>query len=252
MNAVAVRGRRRAVRGGPDERVCELDALANREQPGVHRGVDGRHVDLEGLGGGVQQDGIAERLRGRGEDEELRIGREPVEAPHVALFDLPGHMIALRQTEPAGELRGCPRAGKLEQGKWVAVALGDDLVADGRIQRADQIFEQERPRIVLAQRADRQLGQPGQNAVADARPGSAHERDPLGEEPTSDEAEDLQGRLIEPLRVFHEADERLLFGDLGEERQRGEPDEEPVGRLPLAQCEDRRQRVALGAGSRSR
>ena len=42
MDAVAVLRRRRAVGGGSDERVRELDALTDREQSGVHRGVDGR------------------------------------------------------------------------------------------------------------------------------------------------------------------------------------------------------------------
>ena len=32
----------------------ELDALSDCEQPGVYRGVDGLHVDLEGLGRGMK------------------------------------------------------------------------------------------------------------------------------------------------------------------------------------------------------
>ena len=79
VHAVAVLGRRRAVGGGPDERMGELDTPADREQPGVHRGVDSCHVDLERLGGRVEQDGIPEWLGRRGEDEELRVGRKPAE-----------------------------------------------------------------------------------------------------------------------------------------------------------------------------
>jgi hypothetical protein len=41
MDAAAVLGWGRAVCRGADERVRELDSLTDREQPGVHRGVDG-------------------------------------------------------------------------------------------------------------------------------------------------------------------------------------------------------------------
>ena len=76
MHAVAVVGGRRAVGGGADERVRELDAPADLEQPGVHRRVGRGHVDAERLGGTVEQRRVAERLRGGGEDEQLRLGGE--------------------------------------------------------------------------------------------------------------------------------------------------------------------------------
>ena len=88
----------------------------------------------------------------------------------------------------------------------------------------------------------------GEDVVAAARAGGKHERDPLGEEAPADESEDLCGGLVEPLRVVDDADERLLLGDLGEQRQRGEPDQEPVGRRAGAPAEHRRERVALGDG----
>ena len=91
-------------------------------------------------------------------------------------------------------------------------------------------------------------GRPGEDVVAAARPRGAHERDPLGEEPAGDEAEDLRRGVVEPLRVVDDADERLLLGDLGEQRQRREPDQEAVGCRRRAQPEHRRERVALRAG----
>ena len=54
--------------------------------------------------------------------------------------------------------------------------------------------------------------------------------------------------MIEPLSVVDDADERLLLGDLGEERERGESDQEPVGCRPRAEAEDRRERVVLREG----
>ena len=70
VDAVAVVGRGRAVGGGADERVRELDARTDGEQAGVHRRADDGHVDPERLGGTVEQHRVAEGLRGRGEDEQ--------------------------------------------------------------------------------------------------------------------------------------------------------------------------------------
>ena len=61
-------------------------------------------------------------------------------------------------------------------------------------------------------------------------------------------AEDLRGRLVEPLRVVDDADERLLLGDLGEQRQRGEPDQERSG---AGRRSDRRPSPARRAAGRA-
>ena len=91
-------------------------------------------------------------------------------------------------------------------------------------------------------------GSPDEHAVADARARRAHDSDPLGMETAGDETENLSGGVVEPLRVVDDADERLLLGDLGEQRQRGQPDQEPVGRSPRAQSEHRGERIALRIG----
>ena len=63
-----------------------------------------------------------------------------------------------------------------------------------------------------------------------------------------DETEDLRRGVVEPLRVVDNADQRLLLGDLGEQCQRGQPDQKPVGRRTGASAEHRRKRVALRDG----
>ena len=77
VHAVAVAGSSGAVGGGPDQWVRELDAASHLEQPGVRCRVGRRHLDAEARGGTVKQHRVAERLRGRGEDEQPRVGREP-------------------------------------------------------------------------------------------------------------------------------------------------------------------------------
>jgi len=128
------------------------------------------------------------------------------------------------------------------------VTLGDDLVADGGIERAVHVVQQQRTCLAVAEPFKGQLGQPGEDVVADARTRGADERNPLSEDAASDETEDLGGGLIEPLRVVHNADERLLVGDQGEQCQGAEPHQEPIRRRPGRLAEYRRERVALRGG----
>jgi hypothetical protein len=60
------------------------------------------------------------------------------------------------------------------------VALRDDLVADRGIQWAGHVVQQQRTRIAVPKPVDGQLGEPGEDVVADARARGAHEHDPLG------------------------------------------------------------------------
>ena len=54
--------------------------------------------------------------------------------------------------------------------------------------------------------------------------------------------------MVEPLRVVHEADERLRLGDVREQRQDREPDQERVGPRHGTEPKRRLQRVALRSG----
>ena len=129
------------------------------------------------------------------------------------------------------------------------MALGDDLVADRGVERAVHVVQQQRPRVAVA-RARR-------SATPGARRGRRR-RCPVRAAQTSAIRSARSRRatkpricaeaLVEPLRVVDDADERLLLGDLGEQRQRGEPDQEPVRRRAGAQAEHRRERVALRGG----
>jgi hypothetical protein len=80
MHTLALFGVGRAVGGGADERMGELDAPGDLEQPRVRGGVRRSRVQTEGLGGTVQEERVAERLGGGGEDEESRLGGESREA----------------------------------------------------------------------------------------------------------------------------------------------------------------------------
>ena len=128
------------------------------------------------------------------------------------------------------------------------MALRHDLIAHRRVQRSVQVVQQQRSGVAVGEPLEDQLGQLGEDVVTAPRAGRADDGDPFGEETTGDEPEDLRRRVVEPLRVVDDADQRLLLGDLGEQRQRCQADQEAVGRGARAQPEHRRQRIALRTG----
>ena len=69
------------------------------------------------------------------------------------------------------------------------------MLADRRVERAAQVVQQTaraRARIAFAESVDGQRLEPGEDVVADTGARCADERDRLGEEPASDEAENLR------------------------------------------------------------
>ena len=128
--------------------------------------IEATLAKAEGLGGTVEQHRIAQRLGGCDEDEQLRLGREQEQARRVALLDPADDGFACGKTESAGDLSGVPRAWQLEERERVAVALGDDLLQDGRIERPVHVLEQQRACIALVEPAERQLGKPREDVVA--------------------------------------------------------------------------------------
>ena len=240
MHAAPVVGGGRAVGGGPDQRVRELDPPAQLEQPAVLCRTRRREVDPEHPRGPVEQARVAERLGGSREDEQLRVGREQLEAPDVALLDPAGDRLTTGETEPAGETGDVPRTRQLEQGQRIAVTFRDDLVADAGVQRTGHAGQQQRASIAVTEALDVELGEPRENVIVGPRPRGAHDRDPLGEKAPGNEPQDLRRSLVEPLRVIDETDQRLLLGDLCEQRQRGESHQEPVRRRARAAAEHRR------------
>ena len=88
------------------------------------------------------------------------------------------------------------------------MTLDDDLFTDGGIQRAMHVAEEQGAGIAVAQSTDEQLGESGEDVVARRCAGGAHNYDPLGEQATADEGENLGGGLVEPLRVVDDANER--------------------------------------------
>src|SRR5581483_2767266 len=123
---------------------------------------------------------VAQRLCGRDQNEQPRVRRQLIEAMRIALFDLARYRLAVGQPEATGELGGAPGARQLEEGERIAVALGDDLVADREVERAVDVAEQQRARIAVSESVDGQLGESGEDVVTGSRACRTDERDALG------------------------------------------------------------------------
>ena len=72
--------------------------------------------------------------------------------------------------------------------------------------------------------------------------------DRLRPETARDEGQRLRRGRVEPLRVVHDADQRPLLRDVGQQAQDRQADEEPIRRVAVAQTERGAERVALRAG----
>ena len=75
--------------------------------------------------------------------------------------------------------------------------------------------------------------------------GREDQPDRVGGQPPGHEPQRLRGRLIQPLLVVDQADQRLFPGHLRQQAQHGQPDQEPVRRRPGGQAERGPQRIAL-------
>ncbi len=125
------------------------------------------------------------------------------------------------------------------------MTLEDELLADGGVERPVHVLQQQRPCVTVSEPLDREGWEPCEDVLADAGSGRADKCYPLGEEPAGDEAQNLRGRAIEPLRVVDKTDECLFIGGLGQKCECGEPDQKTVWCGAGGQSEEGPERIAL-------
>ncbi len=245
-----------------DQGVPEPHRLPDVQQPARLRRLGGLRVEpqlSQLVSDPPEQVRIAGGIRGCGEQQRLGVGRQGSGLAQVELFQGPAQRHRVGQRRIADQLGRTQLPSRLDERERVATGRGDDPRAHAEVQStADDRGEQA---------GRRRVGQAGESEVRQSRemvhasaatsaPSAArqlargeHHSDRVGVQAPGDERQDVGGLLVQPVRVVDHAEQRPRVGARGEQRQRGEADEEPVRRQRvLLEAEDQPQRVALRDG----
>jgi len=193
----------------------------------------------------MEEHWVTEGLGRRSKDEQSTVEGKLLDALDEAPLDLVRHRPTTRYSKPTGEIPSVPCARQLDERERVTATLSDDLVTDSRVERPAHVFEQQRSRVAFTEARYVQRRQPDEQVIAKAGPNRESEHHAFSQQTASDELEDLPRRLVEPMGIVDDADQRPLFRDVGEERQGREPDEKTIRHAPSGQAKDGRERVAL-------
>jgi hypothetical protein len=191
--------------------------------PGLHRGGDEQRLARRGgQVGELAGEGLLDPLAGR---------------------HRPDHRLAARQ------LIGAQRARDLGERERVAVRGGDQVRGDVVVDAVLGLAPQQLGRRRVVERCDRERLDAGERAddLAD-RAGRADQHDALGAQPARDEDQRVARRVVEPVHVVGEHDERPLLGGRGEQREHPGRDREAVERGRRLERQRAAQRARLDLG----
>jgi hypothetical protein len=205
----------RLVDGGARQGVPEAHAIADRQQALRLHLLRGRRRDPEPLGRAPEQQRIPERLGRRDQQQAPGVIRKPLELPDEALLDVPREVLRAEEAEATGQLGRRQPLWQLEQRERIPARLGDDPVADLRIQREPHRRVQQRAGVLVAQAVHHELGKVLE--LLDRLARGEHDPDRLRQQATGDEGERQCRRVIEPLRVIDCAQQRTLVGHFREQ-----------------------------------
>jgi hypothetical protein len=125
-------------------------------------------------------------------------------------------------------------------------ALRDEAVSHPRVDACQHHRVEKIAGSGVGQPLHVHLGKSGQHVwtVTDGE----DDRDWFGQQAPCHESHCLQGDLVEPLRIVHDAEQRLFGRCHGEQAQYGEPHQESVGSVPQPAAEGDVERRALRLG----
>ncbi len=238
----------RAVDRRAQQGVPEPDQRADVDHPGCFRGNGRIGFDPEALRRAPQQHHVADRFGGSDQQQSLRRRRKRSDLPGEAPLDAVGRGSQVAGSEALHRFGPGEVARQFQQRQRIAPRLVDHAVTDPRFQLSSRRRIQQREGVEVVQPFQREFGQSGQSALTTRFTRGQHQADRLGEQTPSDEGQRLRGNLVEPLRVVHEAEQRLLGRRVGQQAENRETDQEPVRRWPRTQPERRGQSLALRTG----
>ena len=154
-----------------------------------------------------QQCGVTERFRGSEQEKLLRLRRQLRHPPPVRGFDVAGMLD--RKAKSTGEAPDRLGVPGLEKRQRITPSLLDDPVADTFIDRTDRPHGEQLEGIHVGESAEPDLRKPGEDVRFVMVTQPEHQQHGIGVDPPPDERQGLRRRVIQPLRVVNEADERL-------------------------------------------
>jgi hypothetical protein len=108
-----------------------------------------RDRDPERPGRAEQQRRIADRFRSRHHQREPRVLWQRLESPDKALLYPSRETASVEHAEAVRQLVRAQPPRKLEQGKWIPAGLGEDPIADVRVELERHRQAQERASVAL-------------------------------------------------------------------------------------------------------
>ena len=187
------------------------------------------------------QQRLADGIGGRQLQESAGVGRQRLQPPPERVLERPRAGTA----EARRQVGGAHVAWQLQQSERVASGLGNDPLTDVLVEPAGDHRRQQGARVLVVEPDQAQLRQACQLALLTRLPDREHDRDALGEQAACHESEHLGRDLVEPLEVVDETQQRLVLGHLGQEAERGQPDEEAVAGRARREAERNLQHVLL-------
>ena len=131
--------------------------------------------------------------------------------------------------EAARQLGRAHTPRQLQQHQRIAPALGDDPLPHPIVEPARHHRRQQRVRIIVIEPIEPQPRKARYVMVVARLTDREEHRHSLGKQPARDEPEDLPRAVVEPLKVVDETQQRLLLGELSEQRECRQTDQKAVG-----------------------
>ncbi len=165
--------------------------------------------------------------------------------PRVALIHGRQRRARLGHAKATGELACGQLTGQLEQPQRIPVGLRDDPVANLLVELTRHRGRYQRSRVFLGQPLDRQARQRGEQLLVAHFPHRAQQDNRLSQKPPAHEAQDLPRRLVEPLSIVDQTDQRAFRGRLREQPEHGEADHKSIRSRAGRDSESNAQRLLL-------
>ena len=155
----------------------------------------------------------------------------------------PDERLRLRQPEPTRQLRRRQSPRQLQQCQGVAPRLRDDPVSHSLIDLEPQRRFEQCPGVAVAHAAHLEPADVHKRLAC--LPRSEHNPDRIGHHAPGHKGQRESRRLIQPLCVIDDTQQRTFLGDLREQAQDSQGNEEPSRRGTRTQAEHDLQRLAL-------